>query len=39
MLTKKDNVVFIYDETAENIEDKILEIFKKYLEEDINEGK
>ncbi len=32
-MNKKDNVIFIYDETAENIEDKILEIFKKYLEE------
>ena len=32
-MNKKDNVVFIYDETAENIEDKILKIFKKYLEE------
>ena len=29
-MTKKDDVVFIYDE---NIEDKILKIFKKYLEE------
>ena len=25
-MNKKDNVVFIYDETAENIEDKILKI-------------
>lgn len=32
-MNKKDNVVFIYDETAENIEDKILKIFKKFLEE------
>lgn len=32
-MNKKNNVVFIYDETAENIEDKILKIFKKYLEE------
>ena len=32
-VTKKDEVVFIYDETAENIEDKILKIFKKYLKE------
>ncbi len=30
---KEDNVVFIYDETGESIEDKILKIFKKYLEE------
>jgi hypothetical protein len=29
----KDNIVFIYDETGESLEDKILEIFKKYLEE------
>ena len=27
-----DRVIVIYDETAENIEDKILKIFKKYLE-------
>ena len=33
MLNKKDDVVFIYDETVENIEEKILKIFKKYLEE------
>lgn len=32
-MNKKDDIVFIYDETAENIEDKILKIFKKYLEE------
>lgn len=32
-MNKKDDVVFIYDETAENIEDKILKIFKKYLED------
>jgi len=32
-VNKKSDVVFIYDETAENIEDKILKIFKKYLEE------
>ena len=32
-MNKKDNVVFIYDEKAENIEEKILKIFKKYLEE------
>ncbi len=32
-MPKKDDVVIIYDETAENIEDKILKIFKKYLEE------
>lgn len=32
-MSKKDDIVFIYDETAENIEDKILKIFKKYLEE------
>ena len=32
-MTKKDNVVFIYDETGEDIEDVILKIFKKYLEE------
>ena len=28
----KDNIVFIYDETGESLEDKILKIFKKYLE-------
>ena len=33
MLNKKDDVVFIYDETVENIEEKILKIFKKYLED------
>lgn len=32
-MPKKDDIVIIYDETAENIEDKILKIFKKYLEE------
>ena len=32
-MCKQDNIAFIYDETAENIEDKILKIFKKYLEE------
>lgn len=32
-MSKKDDIVIIYDETAENIEDKILKIFKKYLEE------
>lgn len=32
-MPKKDNVIFIYDETGESIEDKIMEIFKKYLEE------
>lgn len=32
-MNKKDNIVLIYDETAENIEEKILKIFKKYLEE------
>lgn len=29
----KDNIVFIYDGTGESLEDKILKIFKKYLEE------
>lgn len=29
----KDNIVFIYDETGESLKDKILKIFKKYLEE------
>lgn len=29
----KDNIVFIYDETGESLEDKILKILKKYLEE------
>ena len=32
-MNKKGDIVFIYDETAENIEEKILKIFKKYLEE------
>lgn len=32
-MLKKDNVVFIYDETGEDIKDKILEIFQKYLEQ------
>ena len=32
-MTKKDNVFFIYDETGESIEEKIMKIFKKYLEE------
>ena len=32
-MSKKDDIVIIYDETEENIEDKILKIFKKYLEE------
>lgn len=32
-MCKQDNIVFIYDETAENIEEKILKIFIKYLEE------
>ncbi len=32
-MPKKDNVIFIYDETEESIEYKILKIFKKYLEE------
>ena len=34
-MNKQDIVVFIYDETKESLEDKILQIFKKYLEEDI----
>ena len=34
-VNKKDDIIFIYDENAENIEDKILKIFKKYLEEKI----
>ena len=32
-MEQKEDVIFIYDETGENIEDKILKIFKKYLEE------
>lgn len=32
-MPKKENIVLIYDETAENIEEKILEIFQKYLDE------
>ena len=32
-MLKEENIVIIYDETAENIEDKILKIFEKYLEE------
>lgn len=32
-MNKKGDVVFIYDETVEKIEDKILKIFKKYLED------
>lgn len=35
-MSKENNVVIIYDETAENIEEKILKIFKKYLEEIMN---
>ena len=31
---KNDEVIIIYDETAESIEDKILKIFIKYLEID-----
>ena len=32
-MSEKDNVVFIYDEAGEDIKDKILKIFQKYLEE------
>ena len=31
-MNQKNNVVFIYDEKAENFEIKILKIFEKYLE-------
>ena len=29
---QEDEVVFIYDENAKDIESKIIEVFKKYLE-------
>ena len=29
---KKEKVIFIYDETKENIESKILKLFKQFLE-------
>ncbi len=32
-MPKKDDVVFIYDENGEKMEDIILKIFEKYLEE------
>lgn len=32
-MRKEDNIVVIYNEKADNIEDIILKIFKKYLEE------
>ena len=31
-MAKKEDIVIIYDENAEIIEDKILKIFKRYLE-------
>lgn len=30
---KKENVVIIYDEKSDSIEEKILKIFQKYLED------
>lgn len=34
-MKQQDNVIFIYDESGESIEEKILKIFKKYLEENM----
>ena len=32
-MNKNNDVIIIYDETAESIEDKVLKLFKRYLKE------